>query len=142
MRALQMRPVRPLSRRMNPDAPATRKSPWFRIWYPSAVGCLSIGLVSLALYSPSRETVATIQGTYLTDGVPPGDQGPFALDVLEDGEARVSYPGYQSNARYRYQDDRMVIEAHSEMGARVTWVFDVEHRSLVSGDFRLERLTD
>lgn len=121
---------------------AARGSPWSRICYPSAIFCLSIGLLGLVLYSPGSEETASIEGTYLTGETGTGDQPSFALDVLEDGEARLSYPGFHPYARYRYQNDRIVIDAQSEMGARVTWVFDVEPRSLVSGEFRLERRVD
>jgi hypothetical protein len=63
----------------------------------------------------------------------------FAFDVLENGEARIRYPVNLPEAECRFVDGRIEVEACSEVGGRVTRLFEVETRRLVSGGFRLER---
>jgi hypothetical protein len=110
------------------------------VWYVPFLCALSIGLTYLAIRGPEKVTAASIQGTYVTGGEFPLERDGFSLDVLEDGAARVSCPGYLPEAEYRYINGRIEVEACSEIGGRVTWVFEVEPRRLVSGGFRLERL--
>ena len=109
------------------------------VWYVPLLCVLSIGLTCLAIRSPEKVTAASIQGTYVTDGDLPVDRAEFSLDVLENGEARISYPGYLPEAEYRSVNGRIEVEACSEIGDRVIWVFDVDQHELVSGEFRLER---
>jgi hypothetical protein len=105
----------------------------------SLLSVLSIGLTYLAIHSPESVTAASIQGTYVTDGDLPAERDGFSLDVLGNGEARISYPGYLPDAEYRFVNGRIEVEACSEISGRVTWVFEVERQQLVSGGFRLER---
>ena len=109
------------------------------VWYVPFLCALSIGLTYLAIRSPEKVTAVSIQGTYVTDGEFQVERDGFSLDVLENGEARIRYPGYLPEAEYRFVDGRIEVEACSEIGGRVTWVFEVEPRRLVSGGFRLER---
>ena len=112
------------------------------VWYAPFLCALSIVLTYLAIRSPHKVTVISIQGTYVTGGEFPVERDGFSLDVLKDGEARVSFPGYLPEAEYRFVDGRIEVEACSEIGGRVTWVFEVEPRRLVSGGFSLERRVD
>lgn len=105
-------------------------------WYPPFVVLLSAALLALLIHDPVRPTKASIPGTYVT-----GTDG-FSLDMFEGGEARLRSHGYLPEARYRYRDGQVVVEARSQMGDRVTWVFEVEHQALVSEGFRLNRRTD
>ena len=109
------------------------------VWYGSLLCVLSIGLTYLAIHNPGKVTAASIQGTYVMQGELPVRRDRFLLDVLENGEARISHPGYLPEARYRFVNGGIEVEACSEIGGRMTWVFAVERRRLVSGGFSLER---
>ena len=127
---------------MKPASRERGRKAWTAVWYMSLLSVLSIGLTYLAIRSPEAVTAASIQGTYVTDAELLAERDGFSLDVLGNGEARISYPGYLPDAQYRFVNGRIEVEAYSEIGGRVTWVFEVERQQLVSGGFRLERRVD